>query len=358
LSELPDVLNVLVFRGGAAAVERIRDVAPERLRVSDFADEYGEELAREWPGLPAWWTPGAGSGRSRAERDALLADSHVLLLGLPFLKKLPTWTPKLLWAHFTFAGVSNLMGSGWWGLEGPLVTSSRGANGALPIAETALAGALMLAKRLDRAVRDTQAGQFTDRAHYLGMPLLAGKTIGIVGLGGIGGQLARLAHGLGMRVLATRRSAQTRERDVDGVDELFPSAELPAMLAECDFVAVCVMWTPETERMLNTAAFDAMKPGVILVNVARGEIIDEDALADALRSGQVGGAYLDVWADDILGELPQPALRAAPNTVFTPHVSGQSDVSHAFSLELFIENLGRLLRGEELRNVIDWTRGY
>ena len=102
------------------------------------------------------------------------------------------------------------------------------------------------------------------------MKLIAGKTMGIIGLGGIGSNAARLAKGVGMRVIATRRSATKRESDVDGVDEMFPARELPALMAESDFIVVCAMLTPETEGLVSRTAFEAVKPGAYLVNVARG----------------------------------------------------------------------------------------
>jgi phosphoglycerate dehydrogenase-like enzyme len=332
-ADLPDVLNVLVLQGGREVVERIEAAATGRLDVVDLTGEVD------------------GEGR-----EVLLRGAHVLYLGLPADKTLPTRTPTLLWAHFAFAGVSNLMGTSWWGLEGPIITTSRGYTAALPIAETTIGAALMFAKRLNLAV--TYDAEARDRELFAGMTLVSGKTMGIVGLGGIGSHVARLSRALGMRVVATRRSAETRQRDVDGVDELFPAAEQNAMLAEADFVAVCAMWTPETEGMIDEGAFAAMKPGAVLINIARGEIVDEPALVAALASGRLSGAFLDVWHGQLRGAAPVEALRSAPNVVFTPHVSGRSDVSHHFSLEVFVENLQRLLDGEPLQNEVDWSRGY
>jgi phosphoglycerate dehydrogenase-like enzyme len=236
------------------------------------------------------------------------------------------------------------------------VTSARGINSALPIAETAMAAIFMFIKRLDLAVAKSNARDFSGR--YQGVRMLGGKTLGIVGLGGIGSNLARLARGAGMRVVATRRSAIVRQEDTDGVDVLFPPSQLHDMLSECDFVAVCAMWTPETERMLNAAAFEALKPGAFLINISRGELIDEAALAGALESGKLAGAFLDVWDDDLYGKDPSPLLQSAPNIIFTGHSSGRSDIPQGFSLDLFCRNLEHLLKGEPLENVVEWTRGY
>jgi phosphoglycerate dehydrogenase-like enzyme len=120
---------------------------------------------------------------------------------------------------------------------------------------------------------------------------------------------------------------------------------------------MCDMWTPETERMLDHAAFEAMKPGAVLLNIARGEIIDNEAMGAALRSGKISGAYLDVWDDDFAQPPPQ-VLLDAPNIIFTPHVSNRSDVPQMFQVDVFCANLDRLLKGEALENVVDWERGY
>jgi glyoxylate/hydroxypyruvate reductase A len=357
-TSLPDVLKVLVFQGGAQAVAAIEAVAPDRLDVVDVSGDFVTELAIEWPGWANRSSRDQIGMLSAEDREALLAQAHVMLLGFPFPKTLPTRAPKLLWAQFSFAGVSNLMGSHWWGLDGPIVTSGRGGTYALPIAETTVAVALMFAKHLNRAVTESEAHEYNRPSEFAGMTLVAGKTMGIVGLGGIGSHVARLSRALGMRVVATRRSAHTRRRDVDGVDELFPAEELNEMLAEADFVAICAMLTPETEGMIDAKAFAAMKSGAILLNVARGEIVDEWSLVEALRSGHVSGAFLDVWHHQLEGAAPIPALQAAPNVVFMPHVSGRSDASYAYSLELFLENLRRLFVGEPLANTVDWSRGY
>jgi len=357
---LPDVLNVLLFaRASTRLEERVRAIAPGRLNVVSVWEDFMEEMRPDWP--PAAferYARGVMPQRSREEKEALLAGAHVALLAtLPYPRSLAPRLPNLLWVHLAFAGVGDLKDSSWWG--GPfLLTSGRGYTAALPIAESLLAGVYMLAKRFDKAALNSAAANF-DAAAYGPMQLVSGKTLAIIGLGGIGGHTARIARGSGMRVIATRRSALTRSRDVDGVDELFPPAELKAMLAEADFVAVCVMRTAETERMLDRAAFEAMKPGAFLLNIARGEIVEEAALVEALHSGHLGGAYLDVWENDSAGSnAPSAALRGAPNVIFTPHISNRSDTPQSFGVDVFCDNLARLLQGEPLINVVDWQRGY
>jgi phosphoglycerate dehydrogenase-like enzyme len=351
--ELPEVLNLLVVaRSSEAALKRIKSVAPERLNVKMVAEAFQAE--EQWPDTSRRGQRPAPDVSSPAERRALLSDAHVALMGFPFPRDFAARAPNLIWAHFPFAGVSNLKGSSFWGVPF-LVTSTRGRNTALPIAESMLAAALMFARGLDKAVALGPSN--LEGADFREMKLVQGKTMAIVGLGGIGGHLARLARACGMRVLATRRSAKERQVNVDGVDELLPPSELHAMLGEADFVAITAMLTDETEGMIDSDAFGAMKPGAYFMNTARGEIVDEPALVEALHSRRLGGAYLDVWFDDF-ATPPSAELQAAPNLVITPHVSGRSDVPQGFSLDVFCENLERLLTGAPLENVIDWERGY
>jgi phosphoglycerate dehydrogenase-like enzyme len=363
--ELPEKLNVLVITQTNEAVERIRAVAPDRLNVAHAFQDFLPEMAAQWPERVmvrnGWQRPSRLEGqatpevfRAPDETEALVREAQAMLLTVPFPKTLPTRAPNLIYAHFSFAGVSNLFDCDWWNIPA-IVTSSRGATQALPIAEMAMGAALMLARRLDLAVLNTKAGM----TNY-GTPkqkLMAGKTMGIVGLGGIGAHIARLAKAFDMRVIATRHSATERRENADGVDLVLPASGLHELMAESDFIAVCLAWTPETQRVLNKEAFAAAKPGAYLLNVARGEVIDEPALVEALHSGQIGGAYLDVWWDDF-GSPPRPELLAAPNLILTPHISGVTDAAHAFFVDIFCENLGRLLRGEPLQNVVDWNRGY
>ena len=358
MPQLPDVLNILIVtRANESVVERIKAIAPGRLNVSLLAPNELPELEFQMPGGS---TRGGGQdtqalSMDAAERMALIENTHVVFATVPFPRVMPSIDPNLVWAHFGFAGTSNLMGTEWWDTSF-ITTSSRGYVAALPIAEAVIAGMFTMARKLDVAVLKGQEHDFSS-SNYGGIKLIGGKTMGIVGLGGIGAHVARLAKGVGMRVVATRRSAESRQTNVDGVDELYPASEVHAMLAESDFVAVCTMWTEETERMMNAAAFEAMKPGSYLMNIARGEIIDNEALAAALTSGKLAGAYLDVWDDDF-AKPPPEVLQGAPNVIFTPHVSNRSDVPSMFAIDVFCSNLQRLLNGEELENAVDWERGY
>jgi glyoxylate/hydroxypyruvate reductase len=353
---LPEKLNVLILTPSPDPVERVRAVAPERLNVTYAFYDFIDDVRAHWSerSMTRFTRPGE-SPRTPAESEALLRDAHVILMSVPFPYELPRRAQNLIWAHFAFAGISNLRGSDWFLAEDFMITSARGHQQSLPIAETTLAAAFMFAKRLDLAVANTLRG--LESTAVPNMLLVRGKTMGIIGLGGIGAEVARLAKAVGMRVVANRHSVTSRQTNVGDVDLLLPPSELHELLGQSDFIAVCTMWTDETERMINEAAFAAMKPGAFLLNIARGEIIDEPALAEALSSGRLGGAYLDVWWND-QGAMPHPDLLKAPNVVFTPHVSGRADESHAFGVEVFCDNLRRLLAGEPLENVVDWSRGY
>jgi phosphoglycerate dehydrogenase-like enzyme len=179
----------------------------------------------------------------------------------------------------------------------------------------------------------------------------------VVGAGGIGLEVGRLCAAMGMHVIGTRRHARPDQPLPTGFSELGGAADLDAFLPRSDVVAICCQWTPETTGLFNKDRFAAMKPGSILVNVARGEIVDEDALADALEHNHLRGAALDVYVGEF-EHAPMQRLWSDPRVLITPHISGASDEDRHGAIELFRDNLRAYVKGEELRNVIDWERGY
>jgi phosphoglycerate dehydrogenase-like enzyme len=351
---------IIVTNAGEETLDRIRSVAPGRLNVVSLAADLREEIQRDWAEIRPDRRPPTDPPPphfTTEERETLIREAHAAYFGVPFpLHLIGERATNLQWVHFPFAGVSNIMGTPIWETQAVAVTSSRGYANALPIAELVMAGVGMFAKGLHVAVKNTVAGDFA-KSSYPRFQVIAGKTIGIVGLGGIGSHVAHLAKAYGMRVLATRRSAEKREANIQGVDELFPTALQNVMLTECDFVVVCAMWTDETEGMIGADAFAAMKEGAVLINVARGEIVDEPSLIHALRSEKLAGAFLEVYKDDFRSP-PNPELAALPTVVITPHMSIWQDVDQNFSLQLFCDNLARFLKGEPLENVVNWARGY
>ena len=292
----------------------------------------------------------------RRDLDALLAQADVLCLSIPVLREVVEQAPKLRWLHHTQAGVSNLWASDVWAAENVLLTSGRGHVRPTAMAEYAIAGALEFARGMHDAYLDKPNGRL-DRSHY--QPIrIEGATMGVIGLGGIGSEVARLSKALGMRVIATRRSVTEPRHNVDGVDLLMPSSGLMQLAAESDFIAVCPQLTQETLKLIDAQVFAAMKPAAVLVNVSRGEVIDEDAMIEALSSGKLRGAVVDVYDGEMDGKLPRAELFSLPNVVLTPHISAAGASSDTGFMDLFIANVQRYLQGEELLNVVDRARGY
>ncbi len=349
-------VNVLAIQRSTEA-ERAKIAAVDpAIRLVDAGGWFDGEIRDTWPAASAarYLAPSATGHGTRAERDQLLGDAEVILGGWPFPLDLRARSPRLKWFHQRPAGASNLLLGDLWGSD-VVVTTSRGAGNTLAMAEYAVAGILHFAKSLDRAIHDREVGSFEHRAYR---PLLLhGKTACVVGAGGIGLEVGRLCAALGMRVVGTRRHPQPDAPLPPGFSELGGAAELDRFLPDSDFVAICCQWTLETTRLFNHDRFAAMKHGAVLVNVARGEIVDEQALGDALASGRLRGVVLDVYVGEFQ-HTPPEALWKDPRVLITPHISGASDENRHGAIDMFCENLRAWLDGAPLRNVIDWERGY
>ncbi len=346
---------VLIAPVSPEHVAEIAAVDPH-LRVEDAWELFGPELVADWPAHTVeWYLPRrfweiVDSADQRERRDGLLSSAEVICITFPFPTRLVARAPRLRFVHQLPAGVSNLMRGDLWQSIVP-VTSGRGAGSVLPIAEWALAAALALSKEFPRAFAQRSSGHL-ERAAFRGRQV-AGMTMGIVGLGGIGREVARLARGLGLAVIGMRRSSEP----VEHVEQLYPPAGLHAMLGRSDVVVVSAQLTAETHHLLDEAAIAAMKPGAFLINVARGELINEAALGAALRSGHLGGFAADVY-DGEFDHQPPAELLGFDNVILTPHTSGQTEHPTTGPLEIFRENLRRCLDGRPLLNRVDWERGY
>ena len=229
------------------------------------------------------------------------------------------------------------------------LASAQGAN-ANAVSEHAMALILALMRRIPEA-RDNQA-----RRHWRGMigdlgqreDELGGKTLLVVGIGRIGGRLARLAKAFGMHVVGLRRDPS---QGAEGADEIHGMDALHAQLPRADIVALTCALTPETRGLVDSRAIEAMKPTALLVNVARGKVCDEAALTAALAVGRLAGAALDVTEEEPLA--PDSPLWGMPNVLVTPHTGGETRSYEDNVLDLFEENLARLRRGEAaLRNQV------
>ena len=349
-------VNVLsIQRIGAADRERIAAIDPA-IRLTDAGGWFDGEIRETWPSYTGirYLPTGANGSGTREERDRLLAEAEVILGGFPFPLDLRARSPKLRWFHQRPAGASNLLRGDLWGSD-VVVTTARGAGSTLAIAEYAVAGILYFARGLNLAGPQREAGAFDHRAYR--PVLLDGKTACVVGAGGIGRDVGRLCAALGMRVVGTRRSPEPGEPPPAGFREIGGAGDLDRFLPRSDFVVICCQWTPETTNLFNRDRFAKMKPGSVLINVARGEIVDEEALVDALRADRLRGAALDVYVGEF-EHNPPARLWSDPRVLITPHVSGGSDVDRHGGIDVFCENLRAYLDGKKLRNVVDWQRGY
>ncbi|HZO41314.1 MAG TPA: D-2-hydroxyacid dehydrogenase [Methylomirabilota bacterium] len=327
-----------------------------RLSVLDARGLFDDEIRQTWPqwSVDRYLGKRRGPSSTREERDRLLSQAEVILGGWPFPLDLRARAPRLRWFHQRPAGASNLRRGDLWGSD-VTVTTSRGYGNTRAMAEYVLACFLHFARGLHRANRDRQRQSFEHGAYR--PVLIEGKTVCVVGAGGIGQEVGALCAGAGMRVVGTRRHVLPGGVMPAGFSRLETPEHLHELLGESEFVAVCCQWTPETTRLIGHEAFAVMRPGTTLVNVARGEIIDEEALIAALEAGRLRGVGLDVY-DGEFEHAPDPRLWQDERVVITPHVSGGTDVAQHRAVEVFSENLRAYLEGRPLANVIDWTRGY
>lgn len=253
--------------------------------------------------------------------------------------------PALKWLHVFNAGVDHPIFSEM--LERGARLSTSAGTTAVPIAQTAIAGLLMLARNVPRWIRAQQEHRW-DPMRVPDVPRdLAGQTVLIYGLGSIGREIARLARVLGLRVIGIRRSAP---RPGDPVDELHPPEQLAALLPRADWLVIAAPLTAETRCLIDAGMLARLPAGAHVINVARGEIIDETALVAALRDGRLGGAYLDVFEKE-----PLPAdspLWGLPNTLVSPHNSAAALGNEDRVYELFLGNLERWHQGKPLINEV------
>jgi phosphoglycerate dehydrogenase-like enzyme len=254
--------------------------------------------------------------------------------------------PRLRWIQNTSAGVGQRARS--LGLtEGDVLLTTASGVHATALAEFSLMAMLMFVKD---AFRMAAGQKLKNWQRYTGTELW-GKTLAVIGLGNIGREVARLGRCLGMSAVGTKRITDGIDPEPLGVETLYPWTDLKPMLAEADFVVVSCPHTPQTEGLIEESGIAAMKPGSVLINIARGAIVDEPALIRALQSGHLGGAALDVTQHE-----PLPAsspLWEIPNVLICPHSGSNVDSENRVLTALFCDNLRRYLAGQPLRNVLD-----
>ena len=309
-------------------------------------------------GRPLWagYQEPPPSGDETAEEalsrlDAMLSETEAILSNPMVPGDILKRAPKLRWLQLTSAGVDRLLDSAIVRSPKVEVTTASGIH-AVPISEFVLGSMLAFAKGFPGALRAQAEGRWSP---YLPEEL-EGKTVGVLGFGAIGSRVAALAHALGMDVLAIRRATGSRHKGEGHVSEFLPPAELPLLLADSDYIVVAVPLTAESRHMIAEAELRSMNPTAVIVNVARGPVIDESALIRALKEGWIAGAALDVFEQE-----PLPAdseLWTLPNVLLTPNVSGGTPRNMERDVDLFCDNLHRYLEGRPLRNAVDPERGY
>lgn len=296
----------------------------------------------------------AGGGAEVVVCDAQSAFTEIVdadvVLGL-VTRPMYRAAKKLRWVHAIASGVDSFLYDEFRFGEVTL-TSEKGLVGE-HLADHAFGLLLMLTRQLATALRlgpDAWHHRPAIRADEIE---LTGSTMGIFGFGGTGRAMARRAVAFGMRCIALDRDPVPGSAEVDGV---MGPADFDDLLQHADVVAVCCPLTPETRGKFDARAFATMKAGAILLNVTRGEVMVEDDLVQALESGAIRGAALDVAPTEPLP--PDSRLWNLPQVVMTPHTAGASQFRTARNLDRFVRNLERLRRGEALEGEIDKNLGY
>ena len=272
--------------------------------------------------------------------------------------------PKLRWIQGYYAGIDR-----WNGipLKHPYTwTTTSGIH--VHVSEHALMLMLAFARKLPLILENQpKAGWPEDRFNIFEPYELRDATVGIIGYGSIGRQVGYLSRAFGMRVVAAdRKEVLTYEPvwklpglpslSASQPDQLYDPSDLKPFLHESDYVVLCVPYTPQTHHIINADMLSVMKPTAVLINVARGNIVDEPALIDVLRAGKIRGAGLDVYSQEPLP--PASPFWKLPNVIACPHVAGFSPHYIKRAMTLFAENLRRYIAGEPLINVVDKERGY
>lgn len=330
------------------------------LVMTDIQPEMKAEIAAVDPARinmvdasKVWSAPDVGDGlvvdANDPVLDELLKDAEVIYGYQPPPKVLER-APKLKWYQTMLAGVDHFLTPEF--IESDVMITNMSGVHSSPVAEVALTMFLMLAKNAPYYMDNKSKGIWERDWEPV---LVDGLTAGIVGLGNIGHNVARLCQAFNMEVLATRRSAKPGDKE-EFVDKMYPLADLDAMLPLCDVVFMVLPNTAETVNVLDARHIALLKSSAYIVNVGRGITIDEAAMAKALAEGKIAGVGLDAYAVE---PLPKDSpLWKLQNAVLSPHVSGKMKDYDARTNKVFCDNLRRYVNGEQLRNVVNKRLGY
>ena len=279
--------------------------------------------------------------------DEALKTADLMINSSPPRERLRERAPRLKWIQTTSAGIDDLLPLDWLPHD-VFFTNNRGAHGAK--AEQFVRMALAL---LHSRIPEILANQRARRWRQVFSSSIAGKTALIIGLGDLGQAAARAAKDLGLKVIGISRSG----KKVRHADAVHTASRLEVLLPQADYVVMAVPLTADTQRLLNRARLDLMKPTAGVINIARAEVADHEALAEKLRRAELAGAVLDVMDPEPLP--PESPLWETPNLIITPHIACD-DADHYvdITLDLWFENLERFLQGRPLKNRVDSRRGY
>jgi phosphoglycerate dehydrogenase-like enzyme len=287
--------------------------------------------------------------------SAHVSDAEVIVSGLfgkgPHLRDLWPQAKQVRWVHSLSAGVEHLLFPELIESEVP-VTNAKGVF-KRSLAEFAILGVLYFYKQVRRLVESQRKGQWDQFM----VDSMAGRTMGIVGFGEIGRECALLAKPFGMRIVAARRRPELAKGD-PLVDKFYSLTDLDSMLSECDAVVLSAPSTPETFHMIGEKQFKAMKKRALLINVGRGSLVDEVALAQALTEGWIAGAALDVFETEPLPK--ESPLWALENILISPHCTDRTKDPDWLEMAAmrFVENFGLYVKGEPLQYIVDKKAGY
>jgi glyoxylate/hydroxypyruvate reductase len=346
--------------------EKLMNSRPKVLITTYLEPELVEQIIREVPGVQVLYHPDLigkptypadhySLPRRTPEQEsnwrALLAEADILFDFDPTHREdLPELAPNVKWIQATSAGIGQFVKRQRYAERTSWIFTTASGVHARPLAEFVVMAMLMFAKDYPYLMRE-QAAQHWQR---YSVSQLAGKTLSIIGLGRIGREIARLAKAFDMRVLGSRR--QPSDSPVDYVDVLYGPSELPPLLHEANYLALTVPHTGETEKLIGAGELALLPRGAVLINVARGAVVDQAALIEALQSGHLRGAALDVFEKEPL--LPGDPLWSMPNVLISPHSASTVDTENEKLTALFIENLKRYLIGHPMLNVLDPIRLY
>lgn len=252
---------------------------------------------------------------------------------------------NLKWVHYTSSGIGQQLHVSELNAKGVITTSSTGSN-AEPVAQTGFTGLMMLARCLPHHIQSQNKREWRPLRGDALPNDLRGQTLLLIGVGAVGKTFAGYARAFGLKVIGVRRSPIM---PADPVDEMYPPSKLLEILPRADWIVIACPLTPETNQLVNADAFKHMKKGARLINIGRGEIIDENALIEALRSGHLAGAHIDAH---IYEPLPKDSpLWDMPNVIITPHNASASTGNEKRCADMFVANFGHWVRGEPMFNV-------